>query len=587
MGVAIAPSDHTRVYLITGESLGNDKGFFVSNNGDRSLADGGPTFVTSGHAGANPRFEWWFGRLYVDPVNKDHLFKTDVSLRVSTNGGATWGNSGSRTPTSTRWRWGPNVPNRVYLGDDGGMYVSTNNGTSWTHATSMPWLQGYHVAVSQTRPNRIAVGLQDNGSNKTYTGPGDVADSLGTNWSALPSGGDGHFVVIDPADDTYSYSCSQNAGCSGIHDQTFTTTTLSAAAAATATNVKLASVTSLVVGNTLTIDATGANPETVTITTVGTSGATGTGVSFTPALAFAHASGATVWKNGVPSTVNLSFGSRGSGLRCTTDAPVVTDPTTPSTLYLGCNSLSRSTNRGSDLDDDRRREPAHRPGSRGDNVSNNPLYAGQFATITAIAPAKSDPNTIYVGTDNGRLWKTTDLGVTWQQFPNPFDPDPPRWVTSVVADPVDASHAYVSYGGFRDGVTAANVFETTNAGAGGGSSVTWKNISGNLPNAPVNAITYDRANGTIYAATDLGVFYMQNDDENRLRLGSNLPATAMEDVKTQASSQQATSRPSGAACGGSRSSAVRLRTTSRPMTTSARSRQRSTGWACPRASRPC
>src|SRR5689334_19936030 len=60
MGIAIAPSDHTRVYLVTGESLGNDKGFFVSDNGDRSLADGGPTFVAGGHAGANPRFEWWF-----------------------------------------------------------------------------------------------------------------------------------------------------------------------------------------------------------------------------------------------------------------------------------------------------------------------------------------------------------------------------------------------------------------------------------------------------------------------------------------------------------------------------------------------
>src|SRR4029079_15181451 len=31
MGIAIAPSDHTRVYLVTGESLGNDKGFFVSD----------------------------------------------------------------------------------------------------------------------------------------------------------------------------------------------------------------------------------------------------------------------------------------------------------------------------------------------------------------------------------------------------------------------------------------------------------------------------------------------------------------------------------------------------------------------------
>jgi hypothetical protein len=538
MGVAIAPSDHTRVYLITGESLGNDKGFFVSNNGDRSLADGGPTFVAGGHAGANPRFEWWFGRIFVDPVNKDHLFKMDVSLRVSSNGGTTWGNSGNPHSDQHAMAWDPNVANRVYLGDDGGMYVSTNNGTSWTHGTSMPWLQGYHVAVSQTRPNRIAVGLQDNGSNKTYSGPGDVANPLATNWSSLPSGGDGHYVVIDPADDTYSYSCSQNAGCSGIHDVAVTTTTLSAAAAVGATNIKLASVAGLAAGQTLTIDATGANPETVTITVVGTQGAGGTGVTFTPALAFAHASGAQVSKNNVPGSVNLGFGSRGSGLRCTTDAPLVADPATPSTLYLGCNALSRSTDRGAHWTTIAAPDLLTGPDPPDDNVSNNPLYAGQFATITAIAPAKSSPNTIYVGTDNGRLWKTTDLGATWQQFPNPFDPAPPRWVTSVVADPVDSSHAYVSYGGFRDGVTAANVFETTSAGTGGGSSVTWKNVSGNLPNAPVNAIAYDRPNGTLYAATDLGVFYMQNDDKNWQRLGTNLPATAMEDVKVQASSQQ-------------------------------------------------
>ena len=360
---------------------------------------------------------------------------------------------------------------------------------------------------------------------------------MAANWNSY-GGGDGHYVVIDPLDDTYSYSCSQNASCSGIHDQTFTTTTLSVAAAVGATNIKVASVTGLAPGQTLTVDATGANPETVTITTVGTSGSGGSGVTFTPALAFAHASGATVNKNNVPGTANLGFGSRGSGLRCTTDAPLVTDPTTPSTLYIGCNALSRSTNRGANWTTIAAPDLLTGADPPDDNVSNNPLYAGQFATITAIAPAKSDPNTIYAGTDNGRFWKTSDLGATWQEFPNPFDPAPPRWVTSTVVDPVDASHAFVSYGGFRDGVTAANVFETTTAGFNGGSAVTWKNISGNLPNAPVNAIAYDRPNGTLYAASDLGVFYMQNDDKVWQRLGSNLPSTATEDVKIQASSQQ-------------------------------------------------
>jgi len=74
----------------------------------------------------------------------------------------------------------------------------------------------------------------------------------------------------------------------------YTSTTLSAASAVGATNIKVASVTGLTVGQSITVDPQGANPETVTITTVGTTGAGGTGVTFTPALAFAHASGAQV-----------------------------------------------------------------------------------------------------------------------------------------------------------------------------------------------------------------------------------------------------------------------------------------------------
>jgi hypothetical protein len=534
MGVAIAPSDHTRVYLITGESLGSDKGFFVSDNGDRSLAAGGPTFVAGGRAGANPRFEWWFGRLFVDPVNKNHLFKMDVGLRRSSDGGATWGNVGGPHADQHAMAWDLNVANRVYLGNDGGVYRSDANGDSgWIHGTNMPWLQEYHVAVSQQRPNRIAIGLQDNGSNRSWSNlSDDVPDPVAKNWNSY-GGGDGHYVVIDSADDSYAYSCSQNAGCSGIHDVASITTTLSAAAAAGATNVKIASVTGLVAGNTITIDSTGANPETVTMTVVGTQGAGGTGVTFTPALGFAHASGATVVKNGVAGTQSLGFGSRGSGLRCTTDAPLVQDPSNSATLYLGCNNLSRSTNRGASWTAIAAPDALTGPAPADDSASNNPLYAGQFPSISTVAPAKSDPNTVYAGTDNGRLWRTTDLGVSWQEFPNPFAPDPPRWVTSLIVDPLDSTHAYASYGGFREGYTSANVYETVAANGAGGT--TWKNVSGNLPNAPVNFLAYDAPNNTLYAATDLGVFFMQNDDAVWTKLGDNLPNTATEDVKIQAS----------------------------------------------------
>jgi hypothetical protein len=70
-------------------------------------------------------------------------------------------------------------------------------------------------------------------------------------------------------------------------------TTLSAAAATGATNIKVGLATQVADGETITI-GTGATAETVTIVTRGTTGAIGTGITFTPALVNAHANGEPV-----------------------------------------------------------------------------------------------------------------------------------------------------------------------------------------------------------------------------------------------------------------------------------------------------
>ena len=71
-------------------------------------------------------------------------------------------------------------------------------------------------------------------------------------------------------------------------------TTLSAAAAVGATNIKVASVSGFGVGMSITIDA-GSNAESAVVATVGTSGASGTGLTLTAPLVNAHASGVTVY----------------------------------------------------------------------------------------------------------------------------------------------------------------------------------------------------------------------------------------------------------------------------------------------------
>ncbi|WP_067138774.1 WD40/YVTN/BNR-like repeat-containing protein [Microtetraspora malaysiensis] len=434
IGVAVAPSDPNRVYVISGTTYGADKGFYVSD-------DGGDTFVPGGRAGGSSGFEWWFGRLFVDPKDKNHVFNADVNLRESKDGGATWATSSGPHADQHMVTWDPNVPNRVYLGNDGGVYRSDANGEtrSWIHATYEPFNQSYHLAVAMDDPNRLASGLQDNGSNRTWTntaGPSDV-----TQWNSY-GGGDGHYVLIDPVDHNIYYECSQVGVCSRHEDA-----------------------------------------------------------------------------NGTSRTIR--FGTRHSA-RITTDAPIVFDPNDSSILYFGGNVLDRSTDRGTTFTQisppgDYLTGPV--PSEQDDKGS----YGGLYSAITAIGPAKTDGNTIYVGTDTGRLWKTTDLGANWTEFTGTGLPV--RWVNSIIVDPANADHVYVAYSGYREGDYAANVWETTNGGK------SWQNISGKLPNAPVEMLAYDQAAEQLYAATDLGVFYDKNGKKNWKRVGDGLPNAPVLDIK--------------------------------------------------------
>jgi photosystem II stability/assembly factor-like uncharacterized protein len=435
IGIAIAPGDPNRVYVVSGTPYGPDKGFYVSN-------DGGDTFVPGGRPGSSGGYQWWFGRMWVDPKDKNHLFSADVNLRESKDGGATWADSGGVHSDQHAMQWDPKVANRIYLGNDGGIYRSDQNGATgtWVHATYAPWNQSYHLAVAADDPNRLASGLQDNGSVRTWTNTTGATDL--SQWNAY-GGGDGHNVLIDPSDHTIYYECSQVGVCTRHQD------------------------------------------------------ADGTSRSF-------------------------RFGQRHSS-RITTDAPIVLDPSNPSVVYFGGNVLDRSTDRGTTF------TQVSPPGDfltgpvPPDENDQGPFYANEYATITSIAPAKTDGNTIYLGTDTGRLWKTTDLGGHWTEFTGKGLPT--RWVNSVVVDPSNADHVYVAYSGYREGDTAANVWETTNGGK------SWHNVSGKLPNAPVEMLAYDQPSRQLYAATDFGVFYDKNGKKNWKKLGNGLPDTPVFDIK--------------------------------------------------------
>jgi photosystem II stability/assembly factor-like uncharacterized protein len=437
IGVTLAPSNPDRVYVITTHTFGQDKGFYVSD-------DRGETFNTAALPGSQGGFGWWFGRIWVDPGNQDHVFVAGVNLRESNNGGQTWGTSQGLHADQHAMEWDARVPARVYEGNDGGLYRSDANGATqtWTKATYEPYTQHYQVEVAETDPSRLTGGTQDNGCIRSW-GP--------ASWNDYGCG-DGEYVPIDWSDPRIFYGCSQYGACSRYEEQ----------------------ADGSVVGD--SIRNTGPN----------------TPPNETP-----------------PESVRWNW-----------HAPLVIDPNDPEILYFAGNQLNRSTDRGETWT---AISPPHPDDLTGtfEPGRDDPIYRN-WGTITTVAVSKTAPETLYVGTDTGRLWKTEDLGATWHEFRN--EGLPRRWVTRVAIDPNDEDVVYATFSGFRNGEDAAHVYRTRNGGE------RWRNISRNLPNAPVNDVVLGE--NRVFVGSDVGVFTMRDEQPVRWRpVGAGLPLVPVLDLR--------------------------------------------------------
>jgi len=146
---------------------------------------------------------WYDMDIAVDPTNANFVFVGGVNTWISTNGGANW-------QIKSHWYGGCSVQavhadmhvyeinplnNRLYNGNDGGLYYTDNNANSWTQISSgLAISQIYKMGSSATVKDLVINGYQDNGT-ATFTPTG---------WKTV-MGGDGMDCLIDWEDETISY----------------------------------------------------------------------------------------------------------------------------------------------------------------------------------------------------------------------------------------------------------------------------------------------------------------------------------------------------------------------------------------------
>jgi len=190
-------------------------------------------------------------------------------------------------------------------------------------------------------------------------------------------------------------------------------------------------------------------------------------------------------------------------------APLAMDPVDPNVLYFGTYRVFKSINGGLSWSD-----------VSGDITKGIDQY---FHTITTIAVSPVNNDIVIAGTGDGLIHISTNAGASWENITNGI---PDRWVTHVIADPIDENTIYATISGFRWDEQLPHVYKSTDLGQ------TWQNISGDLPELPVNDIVLDPAiSDNIYIGTDAGVFFTDNGGEEWFMLSDGLPNVAVTAMK--------------------------------------------------------
>lgn len=205
VSIALAPSRSNTLYAIYLTTRGFFSSAWRSN-------DGGSNWsllpFDSNLASSQSSFGWWFARIWVDPADAEHVFVAGVPLAESTDGGQTFILQTSIHADQHAMVWDASNPGRVYLGNDGGVYRSQNNGSApWSFATKQPFTQLYTLDVSQQDSSRLVAGSQDNRCLRSY-------DNAGASlWNQHGQCGDGLENLINPINQNIVYSCSQYGFC--------------------------------------------------------------------------------------------------------------------------------------------------------------------------------------------------------------------------------------------------------------------------------------------------------------------------------------------------------------------------------------
>lgn len=207
MVIGVTPANDSLVYLISGQAYpGKFLGCFLSRDFGRSftIQSSSPDILGYSSTGGGGNQVSYDLCIQVDSRNAQILTVGGIWTWKSTDGGKNWQNDVRSSGVHCDQHILAENPlnNRLYAGNDGGIYYSNTRGTTWIDISDGLGIgQIYKIGVSANEPELVLAGFQDNNSARWN----------GTDWTTI-FGGDGTECAVDPTDSRYSYVSFQYGG---------------------------------------------------------------------------------------------------------------------------------------------------------------------------------------------------------------------------------------------------------------------------------------------------------------------------------------------------------------------------------------
>ena len=203
-------------------------------------------------------------------------------------------------------------------------------------------------------------------------------------------------------------------------------------------------------------------------------------------------------------------------------SPILLSQHDPTVLYVGANHLIRMTDRGDNwksLGPDMTRATREHPAPEEGNTSYHALFS--------IAESPRSAAILWTGSDDGLVWVSRDTGATWANVTANLPKGAPTdcFVSTIVASRYADGAAYLTYDCHSRDDYRPHAYETTDFGK------TWTALSttGLPPDGGSYTIVEDAVNQRLlWLGTETGAYVSVDKGAHWSRFGKNLPPVPVE-----------------------------------------------------------